>query len=285
MSVRALAPLTDITHIFYVTRASRHGWSNAEARAVNHAMLSSVLSAVVPNAPDLKHIALQSSRNQSADPFQPPVWGAFSEDGWLGPYSEDTLIDGIATRVGAVTWSVHRPATILGFSPRSSRNLVSSLCVYAAICGKEGAVLHRLLHEWVAAVQGIWAAMMASPNEAFNCGNGDVFKWKQLWSMLASHFGVRWAGYEGEDQRFKLEEAMVGKEPVWAAIVKENRLVETELEEDITTWWLVDAVINADKEHVETMNKSKEFGFHSFYDAVRCFDTCIRRMKASRIVP
>jgi len=49
--------------------------------------------------------------------------------------------------------------------------------------------------------------------------------------MLASHFGVRWAGYEGEDQRFKLEEAMVGKEPVWAAIVKENGLVETELED------------------------------------------------------
>jgi nucleoside-diphosphate-sugar epimerase len=304
---KALAPLTDITHIFYVTWAPRQGWSNAEARAVNRAMLSSVLSAVVPNAPDLKHVALQSGRNQSADPFQPPVRGAFAEDGWLGPYSEDlprpdypdledALIDGIASRVGDVTWSVHRPATILGFSPRSSRNLVSSLCVYAAICGKEGAVLRwpgslvawegfsDACDSWLVAVQAIWAAMMARPNEAFNCGNGDVFKWKQLWPMLASYFGVPWAGYEGEDQRFKLEEAMVGKEPVWAEIIEENGLVETELD-DITTWWLVDAVINADKEHVETMNKSKEFGFHSLYDTVRCFDTCIRRLKASRIVP
>lgn len=33
---------------------------------------------------------------------------------------------------------------------------------------------------------------MGRPNEAFNCGNGDVFKWR----MLASYFGVSWAEYD-----------------------------------------------------------------------------------------
>ena len=63
---------------------------------------------------------------------------------------------------------MHRPATILGFSPRSSRNLVSSLYVYAAICGKEGAVLRwpgslvawegfsDACNEWVVAVLAMW---------------------------------------------------------------------------------------------------------------------------------
>ena len=82
-------PLTDITHVFYVTWGSCHGWSNIEAHTVNRAMLSTVLSAVIPNALDLKHVTLQSNRNQSADPFQPPVRGAFAKDGWLSPFSED----------------------------------------------------------------------------------------------------------------------------------------------------------------------------------------------------
>jgi len=45
---------------------------------------------------------------------------------------------------------------------------------------------------------------------------------------------------------------MVGKGPVWPEIIKENGLIESELD-DITTWWFVDALINANKEQLENM--------------------------------
>jgi hypothetical protein len=41
----------------------------------------------------------------------------------------------------SITWLVHRPAIVFVFSPRSVRNVVASLYVYAAICRKEGDTL------------------------------------------------------------------------------------------------------------------------------------------------
>jgi hypothetical protein len=94
--------------------------------------------------------------------------------------------------------------------------------------------------------------------------------------MLASHFEVEYSGYDGEDKRFKLEETMAGKEAVWAEIIREKGLVETHLD-DITTWWFVDALINANKEQLENMNKCKERRFLGFRNTVRSFDTSIDR--------
>ncbi|XP_025792030.1 3-oxo-Delta(4,5)-steroid 5-beta-reductase-like [Panicum hallii] len=306
----ALAPLADITHVFYAAWSPQRGSPDAVACETNRAMLRNVLSAVVPSCPALAHVCLQTGRDQFVDPFD-PVMGTTSA---TRPYSEDLprlehpdledvllieLPGFVASRRdrAPVTWSVHRPATVFGFSSRSGRNVVSSLCVYAAICRKEGAALRwpgsRVAWEGfsdasdaeLVAEHALWAALeLRCKNEAFNCTNGDVFKWKQLWPALAKHFAVEWSGYDGEDKRFKLEEAMAGKEAVWTEIVRENGLLETKLD-DTTTWWSVDAVLNADQEQVDTMNKSKELGFFGFRHTVRSFDTWITKLKASGIVP
>ncbi|KAK3132946.1 hypothetical protein QOZ80_6AG0529910 [Eleusine coracana subsp. coracana] len=299
----ALAPLTDITHVFYLAWSSRPDAD--EARAANCDMLRNVLAAVVPNCPALVHVCLQTDRKHFIDPFEPlsgipAAMRPYSEDlpRLQFPDLEDVLLDGIASRGGDVTWSVHRPTTIFGFSPRSARNVVASLCVYAAICRKEGVPLRwpgsrvgwKGLRDAsdaeLVAEHALWAALEpAGKNEPFNCTNGDVYTWKLLWPTLANHFGVnQWVGYAGEDQRFKLEEAMAGKEAVWAEIVRENGLVETGLD-DITTWWFVDAVFDVDKVQLDTMNKSKEHGFLGFRNTVRSFDTWIGKMKANKIVP
>jgi hypothetical protein len=55
-----------------------------------------------------------------------------------------------------------------------------------------------------------------------------VYTWKQLWPILAGRFGLEWVGYDGEENRFKLMEAMARKEAVWAEIVRENELVPGE---------------------------------------------------------
>ncbi|CAD6213689.1 unnamed protein product [Miscanthus lutarioriparius] len=54
----ALAPLTDITHVFYVAWSPRA--TEAENREANSAMLRNVLSVVVPNCPGLAHVSLQT---------------------------------------------------------------------------------------------------------------------------------------------------------------------------------------------------------------------------------
>ena len=52
----ALTLLTDITHVFYVAWSPRA--TEAENREANSAMLSNVLSIVVPNCPVLAHVSL-----------------------------------------------------------------------------------------------------------------------------------------------------------------------------------------------------------------------------------
>ncbi|KAG2409881.1 3-oxo-Delta(4,5)-steroid 5-beta-reductase [Vigna angularis] len=73
-------------------------------------------------------------------------------------------------------------------------NLGWSLYVYAAICKHEGIPLRfpgtREGYSFssyadLIAEQHIWAAIDPyARNEAFNCSNGDIFKWKHLWKVL-----------------------------------------------------------------------------------------------------
>ncbi|CAN1160502.1 (S)-8-oxocitronellyl enol synthase ISY1 [Linum perenne] len=98
-------------------------------------------------------------------------------------------------------WSVHRPGQIWGFSPYSLMNVIGSISVYVAICKHEGLPLDfpGIEEVWsgystasdadLVGEHQIWAAV--DPNakdEAFNVMNGDVFKWKHLWKVLAEQF-------------------------------------------------------------------------------------------------
>ncbi|BAS84751.1 Os03g0422600 [Oryza sativa Japonica Group] len=230
----ALAPLTDITHVFYVAWAP-HFFEEDQNREANSRMLRNVLSAVVPNCPALVHVSLQTGSKHYIGPPESigkfTIETPFSEDmprldncPNLYYDQEDALFDAVSRsrRRGAavISWSVHRPSLVFGFSPQSAMNVVCTLCVYAAICRKEGGRKLRWpgsLGAWegfsnasdadLVAEQHIWAAVdPAARNEAYNCSNGDVYKWKQLWTVLAGRFGMEWSGYEGEESRVSLTE-------------------------------------------------------------------------------
>ncbi|KAK0577294.1 hypothetical protein LWI29_030889 [Acer saccharum] len=274
-----LSVLTDVTDIFYVTWANRS--TEDENCEINGAMLRNVLRAVIPNAPNLRHISLQTGAKHYAGPFESfgkiqPHDTPFTED--LPRLNvpnfyytqEDILFEEVEKKEG-LTWSVHRPQPIFGFSPYSLMNIIGTLCVYAAICKHEGVPLkfpgtkgawecHMVVSDAdLIAEQQIWAtvdpnakneALIAAMemcssgsicgrtnvesqiwaavdpyarNEAFNCVNGDVFKWKHLWKVLAEQFGIENYGFV-EGERVKLEEIMKDKEAVWEEIVRENEL-------------------------------------------------------------
>ncbi|KAG9155605.1 hypothetical protein Leryth_017031 [Lithospermum erythrorhizon] len=129
----------------------------------------------------------------------------------------------------------------------------------------------------------IWAAVDPyAKNEAFNISNGDVFKWKHLWRVLAEQFGVECAEFE-EGKKFSLKETMKNKGDVWKKIVEINGLVPSNLEE-VGVWWFVDIVLN-DHVKLDTMNKSKEHGFFGFRNSKNAFISWIDKAKVSKIVP
>lgn len=299
-----LSALTDVTHIFYVSWTRRP--TEAENCEVNGAMLRNVLQAVIPNAPNLRHVSLQTGGKHYLGPFElfgkiQPHEPPFTEDlpRLKAPNfyytQEDILYEETQTKDG-VSWSVHRPQVIFGFSPYSLMNMVGTLCVYAAICKHERVPLRfpGTKSAWedyttasdadLIAEQHIWAAVDAyARNEAFNCSNGDVFKWKHLWKVLAEQYGITEYGFDEGSERLKLSEMMRDKGPVWDEIVKENQLLPTKLEE-VADWWFVDAMFGG-AGLLDSMNKSKEHGFFGFRNSKNSFISWIDKTRAFKIVP
>jgi nucleoside-diphosphate-sugar epimerase len=298
-----LSVLTDVTHIFYVTWTSRP--TEVENCETNGAMFRNVLRAIIPNAPNLKHICLQTGTNHYVGPFETfgkiePHSPPFTEDmprlnvPLFYHNQEDILLEEIKNKEG-LTWSVHRPNVIFGFSPYSLANIIGTLCVYAAICKHEGLPLKfpgsKL--DWeryevaadadLVAEQQIWAVVDPNArNEVFNCNNGDVFKWKHLWKVLAERFGIENYGFE-EGEKVSLVELMKDKGPVWDEIVRENQLQPTEVEE-VGAWWFADLRLTGG-DFVDDTNKSKEHGFLGFRNSKNSFIYWIDKMKAYKIVP
>ncbi|KAM3235770.1 hypothetical protein P3L10_015807 [Capsicum annuum] len=232
-----LSVLSDVTHVFYVT------WANK--------------STGVENCHD--------------SPFHEDLPRLVEPNFYY--VLEDILFKAVEKKEG-LTWSVHRPGTIFGFSPYCLMNIVGTLCVYAAICKHEGLPLKfpGVKEAWdvysdcsdadLIAAHQIWPAVDPyAKNEAFSVSNGDFFKWKHFWKVLAEQFGVEPAEcYEGK--RCTLTKMMKDKGTVWDEIMKENGLVPIKLEE-VGVWWFVDLMLAGDCP-LDTMNKSKEHGFLGF---------------------
>ncbi|KAF9619636.1 hypothetical protein IFM89_007957 [Coptis chinensis] len=297
-----LSPLTDVTHIFYVTWTSRP--TEEENCEANGCMFRNVLRAVIPNAPNLQHICLQTGTKNYLGPFEsfgkiqphdPPFHEDLPRLNTLNFYYtlEDILFEEVGRNEG-LTWSVNRPGTIFGFSPYSMMNVIGTLCVYATICKHEGKPLRfpgtRVAWEGFSeasdadliAEQHIWASVEPhAKNEAFNCTNGDVFKWKHLWKVLGEQFGVECAEFE---EGLSLQEMMKDKGPVWEEIVKEKELFPTKLEE-VGVWWFVDVIFALREPVLNSMNKSKEHGFLGFRNSTASFISWIDKMKAYKLIP
>lgn len=299
-----LANLQDLTHVFYVT------WANCSTEEenceINSKMFRNVLNAVIPNSPNLQHICLQTGRKHYTGPFEqrgniqdidPPFYEDLPRLNNINFYYtlEDILSNEVTKKEG-LTWSVHRPGVIFGFSPYSMMNILGSLCVYAAICKYEGKPLkfpgtkeawnsyHSASDADLIAEHHIWAAVDPyAKNEAFNISNGDVFKWKHFWKVLAEQFDVENGGLQEDEERRSLKDMMKDKGPVWDAIVTEKELLPNKLEQ-VGTWWFVDVVLS-NEGMLDIMNKSKEHGFLGFRNSKSSLISWIDKMKCLKIVP
>ncbi|KAL8141104.1 hypothetical protein V2J09_007125 [Rumex salicifolius] len=239
-AVAKLSPLDDVTHVFYVTWANKETeLANCEA---NGKMISNVLNAVIPNAPNLRHICLQTGVKHYIGAFE--YWGK-------SPPHEPPLTEDLP-RLNSPNFYY----TMEDILFRETAKKEGTLCVYAAICKHEGSPLRfpGTKGVWEAysvasdadliAEQQIWATVdQNAHNEAFNCNNGDFFKWKQLWRVFSEQFEMEYVGFEETDQgQVLLAETMKDKGGVWEEIVRENELLPTKLDE-VATWWFVDAVL------------------------------------------
>ncbi|KAG0610702.1 hypothetical protein M758_7G085000 [Ceratodon purpureus] len=295
--------LKDVTHMFWVSWVQ--GKTEKENIDLNGRLLQNPVDALLENAKNFQHIVLQTGGKQYTGPFElagkiKPYEAPFVEDVPRLPYDqfyhtqEDIVFDAVKRSGGRLSYSIHRPTVIFGFAAGNLMNMVGTLAVYALICNQEGKKLcwpgndftyKRLFDASDAeliAEQEIWACCEpAAKNQAFNTSNGDVFKWKKLWQILADRFGME---VEFTGKGAKLDDLMKGKDAVWDEVVKKYNLQHVKLN-DIGHWWFADLLLNQVDENVSNMNKSRELGYHGWRNTEKSFTDVLDKMKANNLIP
>lgn len=291
----------DFTHVFYCTWV-RHE-TEAENIEVNGAMIRNVLDAVMP-AGTLEHVALVTGLKHYMGPFEAyaeaPMETPFREQQSRIDYpnfyyeQEDILFDA-AERAG-FSWSVHRSHTVIGWAFGNVMNMGMTLAVYATLCRElerpfvfpgspqQYAGVTDLTDAGLLAEQLEWSAITpAAANQALNIVNGDVFRWRRMWSVIAAELGVEVGEYPG---RARPLEAEIGGdyEAVWQRIVEKHDLRSTQLAQ-LASWWHTDGDLGRPAETFADMTKSRELGFQGFRRTDDSFEALFERLRAERIIP
>lgn len=288
------------THLFFC--AWTRGCSEDENIRLNGAMLRNIL-APFSSREQLRHVALvtgtkhylgpfdQYARNKPETPFHEAVPRLPIPNFYYA--LEEILFE--AAGGGGFGWSVHRSHTIIGYAVGNLMNIGATLAAYASICRKAGIPFlfpgHPVQYDGVTDITDarllsrhlVWAATTAEArNEAFNVVNGDVFRWKRMWQVIADYFGLEVAAYPGSP--VPLEGQIRDCGPIWDSLVREHGLQQHKLDE-IASPWHTDLDLGRPMECLNSMAKSRRYGFADYQDSEQSFITVFDRLRRERIIP
>ena len=256
-TAHALAQI-EPTHVFFCSWTRMP--TESENCRVNGAMVRNVLDALTANAAPLHHVALVTGTKHYLGPFEAYATGAVPQTPFREEqgrqnvdnfyYEQEDRVFAAAQRQG-FTWSVHRPHTIIGFAVGNAMNMGTTLAVYATLCKQAGLpfVFPGSATQWnsltdmtdarLLARHLEWASTSeAGRNQDFNIVNGDVFRWKWMWSRIADYFGVEAVAFDGEVR--PLESRMRDAGTQWRQIAARFDLVEADIDR-LASWWHSDA--------------------------------------------
>ncbi|MCF4997185.1 NAD-dependent epimerase/dehydratase family protein [Pseudomonas syringae] len=297
---QALADLKP-THVF-ITTWSRQP-TEAENIRVNGAMVRNVLNALSP-AKSIEHVALVTGLKHYLGPFEAYGKGSLPQTPFRESqgrldienfyYAQEDELFAAAERDG-FTWSVHRPHTVTGVAVGNAMNMATTLAVYASICKHTGRpfVFPGSSVQWNSltdmtdarqlAQQLMWAATTpAAANQAFNVTNGDVFRWKWMWSQIAEYFALAPADYPAALS--PLEKQMENDQATWTQIVAKHGLKEPDMGRLVSAWH-TDADLGRPIEVVTDMSKSRGMGFNGYQASDQAFFDVFDRLRELRLIP
>ena len=293
-TMTVLGGLPEVTHIFYAAFQDRPSW--AEMVAPNLAMLTNTVEAVAAAATDLQHVSLMQGYKvygAHLGPFQTPA--REDDPGHLPPEfnldQQRYLQDRSAS--ASWSWSALRPSMVCGTALGNPMNLLAVITVYAAMSkalgvplrfpGRRGAydTLRELTDAGLLARATVWAATdPACAGQAFNITNGDLFRWNQMWPVLAELLDVPVAA----PLPMLLTDVMADKEPVWKQIIADHDLTPTPFC-DVSSWPFGDAVFGQDYDFLSDSSKARRYGFTEHIDTRAMFARLIRDLRERHIIP
>ena len=288
------------THVFF--NAWMRQATEAENIAVNGAMLRNLLDAI-EGRPSVEHVALTTGLKHYLGPFEAyakikPDTPFREDQGRLDYpnfyYEQEDILFASAKRAG-FTWSVHRPHTVIGWAIGNAMNMGVTLAAYGSICRETGrpfvfpgspeqyGAVTDVTDARILASQLEWAATDdAGRNQALNIVNGDVFRWRRMWGIVAGGLGLDAAEYPGHPS--PLVEQMEGMESVWDDMTRRYGLRSIPLT-TLASWWHSDADLGRTIETFTDMSKSRRLGFVEHQDTSASFLELFDRLRHERVIP
>jgi nucleoside-diphosphate-sugar epimerase len=184
---------------------------------------------------------------------------------------------------------------VIGWAIGNAMNMGVTLAVYGTICRETGlpfvfpgspeqyGAVTDVTDARILASQLDWAATSpAAANQALNIVNGDQFRWRRMWGIVAGGLGVEPAEYPG--QPTPLVDQMRDSGPVWDDIVARHGLRPYPVDV-LASWWHSDADLGRTIETFTDMSKSRRLGFLEYQETSRSFLDLFDRLRAERVIP
>ena len=289
------------THVFYCTWMRRD--TETENCRVNGLMLQNVLDAFAYNKHKVKHVALVTGLKHYLGAFgnygKAAATTPFREEQPRLPgenfyYTQEDILFAAAKRDG-FSWTVHRPHSIIGWAIGNAMNMGVTLAVYGAVCKETGRpfIFPGSPEQYDAATDVTDARILArhlewgatsgaAANEALNIVNGDVFRWRRMWKVVADALGVEAAEYPG--QATPLETSMADAGPIWRTIAAKHDLAIDDIN-GLVSWWHSDADLGRTLECFTNMAKSRKLGFLDYQETDDSFKSLFAELRAQKIIP
>jgi nucleoside-diphosphate-sugar epimerase len=289
-----LARLRDVTHVFYLSRAVEKNYTIKIEPNVE--MLRNLLEALEHPEGRLRHVQLMHGlkwygshlgpfKNPAEESDPRPSIGNFYYD------QHDYIVD--RQRGKNWRWSTLRPHFICGVAVGSPSNIMSAVGTYATILRELHLPLHfpgeeRSFDATLTYVDVdlltramVWAATDArAANDAFNIVNGDNFRWRDVWPIIAAHYGMEL----GCAKPTTLTEFMKDKESVWQAAVKRHTLQPNRFT-DVADWSFADTVFRATWDQTASSAKARRQGFSQVMDTRTMLTNILGEYRRQCILP
>ncbi|MFL9923492.1 SDR family oxidoreductase [Herbaspirillum lusitanum] len=291
----ALKDLKQVTHVFYAAYQHRPGW--AELVAPNMAMLRNVVEALEAVDAGVQHISLMQGYKVYGGHLGPFKTPARESDAHFMPpefmFDQQRYLQDKQAQGSRWNWSAIRPAVVGGSTLGNPMNLALAIAMYASISkqlglplrfpGKPGAddKLIEMTDDGLLAQATVWAANdVRCANQAFNIGNGDLFRWSEMWPKIAHYFGME----VGPALPLKLGEVMRDKAPLWQTIVAAHGLHAHDYGA-LSSWDFADFVFSWDYDMFGDGSKARRFGFHEYVESEQMFYRLFDDLRARKVIP
>ena len=301
----AAQALSGATHLIfaalYETPNLIDGWRDPGQIAINDRMLRNLMSALVPVAPGLKHVALLQGTKAYGSHVRPLKVPA--REGRSEMYEQPNFYwaqeNFLRELQRGKTWyfTILRPVLIVGIAMGGAMDLIPPLGVYAAMLREAGrdldypggaprvgqAVDVDLLARAIA-----WAGEAeAARNEAFNVTNGDVFTWENIWPAVADALRMK----PGRPVPLSLVQESKNWIAPWDELRRKHALVAPPLEDFVglslqyADYQMRYGQTESGPPSIVSTVKINQAGFTEMMDTEAMFGKWFAQARASRLLP